>query len=204
MAAGHILTLSDEHSYKGLNSILQQSERPMLSIVHSSINAMPNDIDEIHRGVSRSTPSINPVLPGNDASRPSELLHSYRDPDSGGTRAGSFIETSKAPTGTTMFEKTSGYRGHKNIHEALQSHTTEETTHTGTVSGRSEGNSFIREMTPEDRFDHQSALAGEVHPLKPHSGLIYVSHYHPVHGWTDHSYNPETEQLLKTDIQRAG
>jgi hypothetical protein len=198
MAAGHILTLSDVHSYKALSSKLQQSERPMLSIVHSSIDAHPNDIDEISRSVVRATPLIHPVQPGNDANRPLELMHSYSQQQD--NEPGAFMETSKAPTGTTMFEKVAG-GPHKDIHEALRAHTTEETSHVGQVRGSRPIKT--REMTQDDRFDHQSALLAELHPVKPHSGLIYVSHYSPVNGWTDHSYNPETEQLLKTDTQRS-
>jgi hypothetical protein len=197
MAAGHILTLSNEHSYSSLKSILHQSERPMLSVVHSTIDSMSDDIDEIHRGVYREIPQISPVRPGNDASKPLELRHSYTRANY--TEPGTFMENSKAPTGTTMFEKIEGT--HKDLHEALKSHTTEETSHVGRVRGSNPTTS--REMTQEDRFDHQSALSAELHPLKPHSGLIYVSHYSPINGWTDHSYNPETEELLKTDTQRS-
>ena len=201
MAAGHILTLSNGHSpYSSLTSLLQQSERPMLSIVHSSIDSQPNDVDEITRGVYKATPLISPVRPGNDASKPLELRHSYRRANY--HEPGTFMEVSTAPTGTTMFEKVGG-GPHKDLHEALQSHTTDETSHAGRVWGNDSNGPTTRAMTPEDRFDHASAITDAVHPVKPHSGLIYVSHYSPVNGWTDHSYNPETEQLIKTDTQRS-
>lgn len=80
---------------------------------------------------------------------------------------------------------------HKDMHEAIQSHTTPKVSHVGVLNNK---NNIESEMTPKEHssFNEHEALFN-LTGVKPFSGLVSVMDAENSH----YTYNPDTEELHK-------
>lgn len=94
------------------------------------------------------------------------------------------------------------YSPYKDVHEALQSHTSEEVPHHGVLHTDNPEEAMSqrrgirpREMTPEEHsaFNDTEALHG-LAEVKPFAGLVHVESY-GTETRGNYTYNPQTEEL---------
>jgi hypothetical protein len=186
MATGHHLWMpSADTAYTHLNTSLMQSENPLISYFATSFTKPKDGIQKHHRGTGFS-------VPNRDTDEDGKTRDSYGL--SYDTSAGYHEEESEAPVGTTLWTP---YKPvHSSSVEALKSHIDH-------PDVNRKGKVFVggdfrnpREMSPEDRFDHVSALKEHSYGLEPFSGHIFVQQGQSKGSPKNYVYHPDTEQLL--------
>ena len=194
MAVGHELYIPSESTDTDLHSFLQQSERPLISVVRSSQYNRPIEgKNYIHRAVAPLTPII---YEGADDLRGARygITKMLR----AGSNIGHYSDESSTPQGTSpLWTPSEEHQDHKSIHEALESHLTPDVSHSGQIYDVVTMKNT--KMTPKElsEFDHKAHIAKLVDPSPAFGGLISVIHGQKGNAQHKYTYNPDTEQLFK-------
>ena len=187
MASGHSLWMpSEDTTHTHLQSSLTQSESPLLSYITTSFRKPKDGIQNLYRSTGYS-------VPNRDTDEDGKTRDSYGL--SYDTSAGYHAEESEAPVGTTLWTPHNDNR-HSSSVEALKAHIDH-------PDVNRKGKVFVdgdygnpREMSPEDRFDHVSALKDSSFGIEPFSGRIFVQQAQSKGSPKNYVYHPDTEQLL--------
>lgn len=175
-----------------LQSHLMQSERPLLSEMHTQSFEPENGMQRISRFVSPLQPRIH------TSEKKGTSHHSYES-NTYISDPGYWAEDSHAPVGSVLWTPDTFWTQgphHKDIHEALESHRSSEVSHIGTLIPNGSYKN-ARAMDSADRFNNKEALANTLPSKEVFKGLVSVSHTLPDNKRANYIYNPDTEQLLK-------
>jgi hypothetical protein len=191
LAALHHLSVLKDNRGDLLHSYLMQSERPLLSEVHTQSFEPEDGIQRISRFVQPHQPRMH------TNTKTGTSYHGYES-NSYVTDPGSWGDDSYAPVGSVLWTPDTFWTQgpHKDIHEALESHRSADVSHTGTVI--TDGSyKNARAMDSADRFNNKEALANTLPRGDIFKGLVSVTHSLPNNKSARYTYNPDTEQLFK-------
>jgi hypothetical protein len=200
MAVGHELILDNvkDLTSSGLFTTLMQAERPVLSGVRTITTQTPQQRE---KGMSSLLREVKPHVPAmsskwgksNDYESPLGTYSHYTqlNPHTYAERANDSID-GIPPFWDRDFDRSQiDSLQHRDIHEALKSHTTEQISHQGFNFAAKPS----RLLTPEDEFSHKDALSHAAGlGSAPFKGLIRIQH---APSQSLYTYNPNTEQLFK-------
>lgn len=201
MVIGHELGITRNQNWTHLHSYIMQTERPLVTSVLSI-----NDNTKTKEFATRR--GVFPLTRHTTISNKGSVSHRYH-------MAKDLHSHFKSKDGTYaehMFERQNDQRlwipndlvsSYKDIHEAIQSHTSSKISHIGTFISHmgtfydARNPDTKREMTPKEHssFNEHEALL-HLTDVKPFSGLVHVTDKSHKKRYT---YNPQTEELHKHD-----
>jgi hypothetical protein len=216
MAIAHHLDLGKDSSM--LATQLMQAERPLISHVatDSRSSVIPRRPGTARNPgewpLQRNAEALSRHMRVSDAHQPSHsydaiqwLMHHLPEKDTGEyVGAHGEYQNDKGLWTPHNFSK------YKDVHEALQSHTSAEVPHDGVLHNDNEGSQQFksvnqrmgirpREMTPEEHSSFNDTEAFKYFAnVKPFAGLLHVESFDPkTRG--NYTYNPQTEELHQHD-----
>ena len=211
MVIGHDMYIKPPNAPKGakpsfLNSYVMQSEKPLVSHIKSG-QVMPKNLlvdGDSEPALFHPQRSVN-ALARFQYKRPGHSdTYGYDDLDDELATQNTdkvswlgFHDDTQDKQGLWVPHPSSGY---KDIHEAIQSHTS--IPHHGLLTDESSGRIGLRLMTPKEHssFDEHRALSSLI-GVKPFSGLVHVLDSSTLHSpdISTYTYNLQTEELHKHD-----
>ena len=188
MVIGHAIGISSSQNWAYVHSYIMQTERPLVTQIFSV-----NDNTKKYDGATRR--GVRPSIRYTHLFDDDSVSHNYiakknplniMDDDYLGHYGESLDRGG-------LWTPHGSFYPHKDIHEAIQSHTSSKISHMGVLNNK---DNIESEMTPKEHssFNDHEALSKFTHE-KPFSGLVHVS----IDGNSSYAYNPDTEELHKHD-----
>ena len=204
MVIGHGMHINHPNAPKGakpsfLNSYIMQSENPIVSHIKSG-QVMPKNflVDGGYEPALFHPQRHVNALARSQINQPGRSdTYEYDDLDTNIATENNYWLGSHDEThdkqGLWVPHPSSGY---KDIHEAIQSHTS--IPHHGLLAYEGSGGIGLRLMTPKEHssFNEREALSS-LAGVKPFSGLVHVKDYSTLHSpdISTYTYNLQTEEL---------
>lgn len=202
MAMGHGLYLSrgsknPNTTHHSLNSFLMQTERPVITQLSSIMKSENTDssFDDLMR-------EVTPLVPQTIKTKSGDRHTFYREDDLPTSTVGWHADRAEVPKGITPLWTPDRYfdgMNHKDIHEAIQAHTSPSIAFPG-VHHDEENNASHFTQQQSQAFDNKAAMENIHKGLgiskNTFRGLVMVHHYDRDGAKGMYHYDPQTEQLF--------